>query len=168
MLTKKLIMPTLTITLLCISNVLSSFAANNSAQAIQEYPVLCVPGQNELGSEHWYVMDQLGRTDATSLHRADTPDTLIDFGQRFCQRHLTHTFKSQAFTTQLQESDGYIMHATSQGTQTSINWLANNPDKQTQLKALVLEAVMASGNSAIAHNAVDNYISPYYHCPLER
>jgi hypothetical protein len=147
--------------MLFASNIIALHAASSSTQGIPEYPVLCVPGQNELGSENWYVMSQLGRTDEASLHRVETPDTLIDFGQRFCQRHLTHAYKTPSFTAQLSDTDGYIMHATSQGTQTSINWLANNPDKQPQLKALVLEAVMASANNAIAYNGVDHFLSPH-------
>lgn len=48
------------------------------------------------------------------------------------------------------DNQGSIIHATSQGTATAINYVAHE-DKGTRIQALVLEATLGSGNSAVHH-----------------
>lgn len=147
------------------SVVLKLHAASGSQIMLQlhpasssDYPVLAVPGQNGLGSSREYVASQLG-IDQEKIYRVSTPSACIDFGQRFCQKGLSLGFEA------IDTRNGYIIHATSQGTATVLNYLAANPIAQHSLRGVVLEAVMASGNSAIAHNVhespIGHVLAPY-------
>lgn len=128
------------------------------AASSSHYPVLAIPGQNGLGSSKSYVANQL-EIDRENIHRVSTPEFLIDFGQRFCQKELSRGYAA------IDSKSGYIIHATSQGTATALNYLAAHSDAQHNLKGIVLEAVMASGNSAIAHNVhespIGHILAPY-------
>lgn len=137
---------------------LTSIALQLHAASSSHYTVLAIPGQNGCGSSENYVASQLG-IDKEKIYQVRTPNVLIDFGQRFCQKDLNVGYSA------VDSSSGYIIHATSQGTATALNYLAANPDAQRNLKGMVLEAVMASGNSAIAHNVhespIGHVLAPY-------
>lgn len=102
--------------------------------------VYAVPGQNGLGSEEGYVQQVLGND--LRVVKVGTPSILADLGQSGCQGYLRDALQK--------EDKPGIVYATSQGTATAINYLASC-DKKENIQALVLEAVLASGNSAIHH-----------------
>jgi hypothetical protein len=102
--------------------------------------VYTIPGQNGLGSEEEYVEEVLG--DDITIVPVNTPSYFPDLGQSFCQRHVTQALKKNNY----QEG---IIYATSQGTATALNYVASH--QHHPIKALVLEAALASGNSAVHH-----------------
>lgn len=117
--------------------------------ANSDYKILAVPGQNGLGSNQYYVAQQIG-VSPEKIVMVDIPTTqeTIDLGQDNCIKYLEDCYQNAHA-----KSSDYIIHATSQGTATALNFLAKNPEAQKNLKALILEAPMASGNSAIVHHA---------------
>lgn len=122
---------------------LSIFYSFNGLKASECKPlsVYAIPGQNGLGSSSRYVRSMLGQN--TNVIPVETPGFLTDLGQFFCQKHLEKALK--------ENSDEGIIYATSQGTATALNYLAKNPTDK--IKGVVLEATLASGNSAILHTA---------------
>ncbi len=119
------------------------------------YVILSVPGQNGLGSGIYYVAQQLGtnlkdfKTGAKKIFPVDIPRSVesIDLGQNNCISFLKQSFDENVGNNE------YIIHATSQGTATVLNFLKIYPEAQNNLKAIILEAPLASGNSAIFHHA---------------
>lgn len=114
-----------------------SMALNINEETLSVY---AIPGQNGTRSEPSYIKSIVGQ-DVRVISVA-TPKTLTDLGQYFCQRYLDSALKEQ--------NQKGIIYATSQGTATALNYLAKK-DHGKKIKALVLEAVLASGNSAIFH-----------------
>ena len=118
--------------------------AGTAQTSEQHFPVLAIPGQNGnirapgnikklMGDEKTVVT-----TVTTPLGRWwDSPD----FGQANCVRHFNQATAAQ--------SGPYLVYAESQGTATALELAA----AEKPIKALVLEAVLASGNSAIYHTA---------------
>jgi fermentation-respiration switch protein FrsA (DUF1100 family) len=117
------------------------FALPTCAAQNNKLHVLAIPGQNGLGSSSEYVLKCLGS--AVRVTEVITPGLTADLGQGHCMSYL-----HRACTTNQGLS---IVHATSQGTATALNYAAQDQGKQ--IKALVLEAALASGNSAIHHTA---------------
>jgi len=103
--------------------------------------VYAIPGQNGSGSEPEYVANLLGQNVATIVP-IETPSA-PDLGQERCIRYLRAVLSKN-------DSKNAIIHATSQGTATTLNYLANE-DKGKCIKGLILEAPLATGNSAIIH-----------------
>ncbi|QQR48716.1 hypothetical protein IPF37_04085 [bacterium] len=125
------------------------FCSHLHGAANADYKIFAIPGQNGLGSNQYYVAQQVGVSPEKIL-MVDIPTAqeTIDLGQDNCIKYLEDCYQN----ANAKNSD-YIIHATSQGTATALNFLAKHPEAQTNLKALILEAPMASGNSAIIHNA---------------
>lgn len=121
-------------------------AAGSSAP---DFPcIVAVGGQNTLGSEADYVSALLGVPEYTII-RSPLPQGWIkdgiDLGQDVCMRNLATVFPAEG---------DVIFHATSQGTATTLNYVSTLPvHDQSRIKAIILEAVLGSGNSAIMHNA---------------
>ena len=113
---------------------------------LKGYTVCAVPGQNGLGSSPSYVAKVLG-IPLSSVKKVSTPQGLLDspdLGQGVCIGHLKRIVE--------QEENQVIIHATSQGTATTLNYIASlSPAEQSKIKAIILEATLASGNSAIMH-----------------
>jgi hypothetical protein len=77
---------------------------------------------------------------------------LLHLGQNECMRYLDETIKKY-------KKPG-IIYAASQGTATTLNWLADAPyELKNLIVGLVFDSVLASGNSAI-HHTVEKMISP--------
>lgn len=113
--------------------------------------VFTIAGQNGLGSDAQYVKDLLGN-DNVEIIPVGTP-SYPDLGQSICMNYLEKAVKAHA------ADPGYkLIHATSQGTATALNFLAEN---KTFFHGAILEACMASGNSAIAHTLK----GPLMNCP---
>jgi len=110
-------------------------------------PVECVyaiPGQNGYGSDLTYVKAIFADCSDVSVVSVATPAN-PDLGQSVCMGCLRNAFLEG-------NPKSVIIHATSQGTATALNYLAYE-DKGRHIKGLVLESVLASGNSAIYHTA---------------
>lgn len=127
------------------------------ALAMQQVPVqgttklVVVPGQNVLGgiikgqivSNTDIVIPQL----KDQRHFCETPALIPDFGQERCLSYLRKTL-----THNVEGADNVIIHASSQGTATALNYICNQAEPRVKnIKAVILEAVMLSGNSAIYH-----------------
>lgn len=106
--------------------------------------VFAVPGQNGLGSDPEYIKGLLGEN-SVDVTPVATPLVSIDFGQSNCINMLKDAVEKNSDSRRQS-----IIHATSQGTATALNYLAH-VDKGRQIKALILEATLGSGNSAIHH-----------------
>jgi hypothetical protein len=113
---------------------------------------LIIPGQNGMGGDN--VRDLAIMPEGTQFHDVATPKWFPDLGQSRCQKYLADVLKP------LQKSENWntkiVIHATSQATATTINYISKNPD---DVKFLILESILASGNSAIHHTA-NNLIAP--------
>jgi hypothetical protein len=112
--------------------------------------ILTVGGQNALGSEAEYV-SSLFQVPMDRIVRAQLPQGWckdgIDLGQGVCVEHLSRDFPA---------SGDVAFHATSQGTASTLNFVSQlSQADQARIRVIVLEAVLASGNSAIIHNAKD-------------
>jgi hypothetical protein len=117
--------------------------------------LLVIPGQNGMGGQNvdtvlpYFTNNNLTYLIPTPLH---TPD----FGQKICQDYLKNAITELATTDIIRDNDHLILHGSSQGTATTINYVANNPKN---IKALILESVLLTGNNAIFHT-VDNVMIP--------
>jgi hypothetical protein len=113
--------------------------------------VFAIRGQNGGGSEDWYVDKVLGH-DKIKQIPVPNPSLLPDLGQGDCMRQFDKTLKKNSQATG-------IIHATSQGTATALNYVAEK-DQGKQVKGMVLESSLASGNSAINHTVKDGMGMP--------
>ncbi len=149
----------------------------NSSENMQ---LIVVPGQNGLGGGN------LGRVlpQFTNINRVETPD-LADFGQGRCLMYLRKALMD--LTTM---SNNKVLHASSQGTATALNYFAyvnervkikakNNGSitrttkncddvslRTDNIKALILESVMLTGNSAIEHSVTQMMLPIVEKLPL--
>lgn len=112
-----------------------------SLNAMQNLHVYAIPGQNGLGSNPEYVSEILN-IDKTDITAVTTPTLGIDLGQSGCINHLKRVYNPQLYPNA-------IIHATSQGTATALNFVAQN--QHHTIKAIILEATLATGNNAIMH-----------------
>ncbi len=129
--------------------------AMENYQPTQAVALLVIPGQNEQGGQNTnvilpqftYRLSRKKDSQAGWKYSVTTPTEWkhIDFGQEKCQERLARVF---AFSEIQPSNTSVILHASSQGTATAINYTSKKPEK---VKALILEAVMLSGNSAISH-----------------
>jgi len=124
--------------ILLLAVIAVNFLTNN---AQQKNHLVIIPGQNEDGGANAPTILS-GFTDQSSIHTTKTPQFFADFGQTRCMNDVKKT------TSLLPKEDKIIIHASSQGTATALNYATQNPN---HVSALVLEAVMLSGNSAIYH-----------------
>jgi len=112
--------------------------------------MVIIPGQNGLGGDYIDTSSEKRLFDnipLNNIHRASTPGFLkADFGHSRCMADANETINP---LTKDDNCESIILHGSSQGTATTclIAALKNN-DK---IKALILESVMLSGNSTIAH-----------------
>lgn len=128
------------------------------ALAMESQPnthLLVIPGQNGMGGQNVpTVLPYFSQHNRK--HLIPTPLQNPDFGQTTCQNYLKEALDSLKDTDVIHNNDHLILHGSSQGTATTINYAANNPKN---IKALILESVMLTGNSAIFHT-VDNMMIP--------
>jgi hypothetical protein len=102
--------------------------------------VYAIPGQNGLGSEQSYIKGILGnRVVITAIETPENPD----LGQETCIKPLRDALAT------MKKDEKTIIYATSQGAASALNRWAE--DTNYQIKAMILEAPLVSGNSAILH-----------------
>ncbi len=106
--------------------------------------VFVIPGLKDKGFDGNYVTQVTGISEE-KIHRVGTPASWwsTDLGQSGCMKHLKDALQNN--------ENNYIVYANSQGTGTVLNFFAQNPQHKDKCKGMVLEAVLASGNSAIYH-----------------
>ncbi len=113
---------------------------NVPLENIDDFHFIIIPGQNGMGGTY-FQKHNLSSVFSNDITRIATPGGLkIDLGQEQCMKFLHDAMQGQ--------EKNVIIHATSQGTATALNYVAEYPEK---VKALILEATMGSGNSAILH-----------------
>lgn len=116
----------------------------NMEKSSNPLTICAIPGQNGLGSSNQYI-NTIFNEQHPSIVRVETPEfPCIDLGQSRCISRLRETL------TLHKDKKNIVIHATSQGTGTALNYLASE-DTDQQIGALILEAPLASGNSAILH-----------------
>lgn len=112
--------------------------------------VVTIPGQrNYTGIDDDHVRSIFGQN--ITITKVATPRMTPDFGQACCLSNL-----QQAIQSKQRASEQTIFYARSQGTATALNYVART-DAQQHVHALVLEAVLASGNSAICHTIAQSW-----------
>ena len=159
--------------------------SNSMFFSMQHTHIVVIPGQNGLGGQN--LSDVLPHY--TNVHHVETPLYLPDFGQNRCISYLEKTLQpvlQQAANKQI----SVILHASSQGTATALNYFAyakeKSPIKTTKnkskiqvhdnitkdcvnlqkIKALILESVLLTGSSAIEHTLqMGNVPGAYYYMP---
>ena len=132
--------------------------------------LVVIPGQNGAGGQNLtYVLPQF---EEGRIYHVETPSSLPDLGQNKCMSYLKKTMASQNI---LLFTENVIIHASSQGTATAMNhfedikrgaavkikegpwrkdpFYAQQDHSLQKVKALILEAIMLTGNSAIEHTA---------------
>lgn len=123
-----------------------------ASETPKKLTIYSIPGQNWGGSGSPYI-DQI----LMNCHPIDVPEDKrlnvvsvatprfphIDLGQDQCIKLLEQAIEQNP-------SDNGLIYATSQGTATALNYLGH-AKSHDHIKALVLEATLASGNSAIRH-----------------
>ena len=135
--------------LLIFITIYSNHRINAMDQTKSQTHLIIIPGQNEDGGKHAintlpYFAGKINYT-----HKVATPNIIIDFGQNRCQSYLKETLNS------LDKNAKVIIHASSQGTATALNYASKYPEK---IGALILEAPMISGNSVIFHTVAHNVL----------
>lgn len=146
----------LILTALAVLNLQTTFGMERE----KETHLVIIPGQNGCGGDN--INTVLPQFNETSIHPTGTPNfPYIDFGQSQCIKHLEQTMQPLLNNKDI---DNIIIHASSQGTATALNYTATN---QRKIKALILEAPLLSGNSAILHNTFPTTTSSliYYGLP---
>jgi hypothetical protein len=137
----------------------SSYAIAMELQSPNTYThLLVIPGQNGMGGQNTDIVLPYFTLNKLNKWLITTPIGSPDFGQNECQSALDKT-KVELDKITFEEEykhNKYIIHASSQGTATALNYTAKNP---RGIKALILESVMLTGNSAIFHT-VDNMMIP--------
>lgn len=118
--------------------------------------VLGIPGVGGFGSAdgrdgregaiNYYKRIFGQNTDVTLMD--NPPFITMDLGQNQCIKRLRETIAKNP-------GKKSILYCWSQGTATALNYLATE-DKGKNIAALVIEAALASGNSAIIHNVREN------------
>lgn len=147
---------------------MSSSASSSSTP--RYYHVVAVPGQNGDGMQPSYVKQRFELAMINAVNATDyelqpqlysivrsgipTKTAQIDFGQKNCKALLTEAVQS------CNTSYPIVLYGNSQGTSTIIQWLADqevDEKLRSRVMLVVLEAVMASGNSAIWHTVHNGF-----------
>jgi len=129
------------IVLLLLTNILNGFELEQQKKPLK---VLIIPGQNGFCPDKFYVNERTGIV-VENINRVETPmdRPSIDLGQSGCMNKFENALKSN--------DDEFIIYANSQGTATALNFFSKNSAHAGRCKGMVLESVLASGNSAIYH-----------------
>lgn len=117
---------------------------NNTINFKPDSTIYTIPGLNGNGGSSVYLYTIFDR-ETTKIIELQTPKYKIDLGQKSCINILDKSMISK------NKKLINIVHATSQGTATLMNFLCLNKNSINYVKCVILEAVMASGNSAIYH-----------------
>ena len=137
------------IVILCIATLYGSFSMSMESPKTH---LLVIPGQNGLGGQNVEKVLPYFAKNKHLMHHVETPSFVPDFGQAKCQNYLQQKLDS----LHLNNNDKIVLHASSQGTATALNYASKNPAK---VSALILESIMLTGNSAVAHT-VENLMLP--------
>jgi len=135
----------------------------------QNTHLVVIPGQNGLGGDN--IPEILPEYPQNQVLRVETPQTFPDFGQNRCINYLEKTLQPL-----LNNNQNIIIHASSQGTATALNYFEHIEETLTSvskyknnlnlIKALIVESVMLTGNSAIEHTLdMKNIPGAYYFMP---
>lgn len=110
--------------------------------------LVTIPGQNGLGKS---PIAPFGNK-ANEYIEVSTPEPpYCDFGQKYCQELLHASIQT------VPDGKKCVIHASSQGSATAVLYASKKPEK---IKMLVLEAMLASGNSAIHHTITGKHGIP--------
>lgn len=112
--------------------------------------LVIIPGQDGLENQNIDTVLPYFKGKKSLKHYVETPLRLPDFGQSRCISYLEETMSS------VKKTHSVIVHASSQGTATAINYASENPHR---IDALILDSIMLTGNSAINHT-VDHETLP--------
>lgn len=122
------------------------------AMEVPKTHLLVIPGQNGIGGDNVTRVLPHFAQNQDLIHLVETPLVIPDLGQGRCQNYLQQKINS----LNLNKDDKIILHGSSQGTATVLNYASKHPE---QIGALILEAVLLSGNSAVYHT-VENLMLP--------
>lgn len=107
--------------------------------------LVVIAGQNGLGGNNTsFTLPQFNGNKKKQVENPKFP--WHDLGQKNCIAPLASLMAGMGVESNAKPK--VIIHGSSQGTATAINYAAQNPDK---VHGLILEGVLASGNSAIHH-----------------
>jgi len=119
-----------------------------NAHTMHDNPhVLIIPGIKSWENNQEYIAKIIGVPTNNTTQLTSCYFPFADLGQENCIKPI----KSQLQSTQY--TNNCLIYAISQGTATLLNYLGNpkNTNKTNRIKCLILEAVLASSNSAIEH-----------------
>lgn len=138
--------------LVMVNTVTCSGASENNALRLQ---VFAIPGLQNLGSEQAYVRQLLddgsGRT-SLAITSVPTPKVSRDLGQDDCIQHVVQALREKPQQSSENQRTIRVIHATSQGAATAVTAFASGI---SNIDALVVEGVFATGNSAICHHTAN-------------
>jgi len=127
-----------------------------AAMEVPKTHLMVIPGQNGRGGQNVGKVLPYFAYNQHLMHHIETPMKNPDFGQSICQSFVNEKINWLKTNNRLHDYDRLIIHGSSQGTATAINYTAHNPKN---IKALILESILLTGNSAIFHT-VDNTMMP--------
>jgi hypothetical protein len=140
--------------LLCIS--LLSATCIHAAETNKAIHAIIIPGLNSGGGKYGKeILKQHG----IMIHDAGTIRSWIDLGQNNCIKHFKVAIDLLQKATGI---GGIIILASSQGTATTFNYVAQHPEK---VRMIIGEGIMASGNSAIQWTVDQCVIPKIRHVP---
>jgi len=114
--------------------------------SMEVVPVIAIPGQRNKGSQPDYIKKIL-ENKQIQIFTAQSPSS-TDLGQQESLHHLNKAITDKN-SYSIYKNKPYIIHATSQGAGTALNYLGENNLEKPE--AVILESPLASGNSAIIH-----------------
>ena len=144
-------------------------------QLLNQCHSILVPGQNGCGGDS-FLDNNVVNTGSFINFGTESDPSKIDFGQRNCVARFQEQYAQLNKATQAKQN---IFYGVSQGTATLINWLTHKHDDAGKVvlrphaeqekiaQAVVLEAVLGSGNNAIMHYATQAMPAVSY-LPLSR
>lgn len=128
------------------------------ALSLSKTHLIVIPGQNGKGGENVDVVLPYFKQNNLK-YRVQIPLEDPNFGQKECQKLLEDGIDDLKAKDTIRNNDNIILHASLQNIAPIITYTAQN---HKNIKALILENVMLTGNNTIFHT-VDNTTMPKEH-----
>jgi hypothetical protein len=144
------------------------------AMELSKTHLFIIPALGDSGGENIETVLPYFKKNKELVHRVHTVEQFPyvhqfpDFGQNNCQKDLTEKIDWLKENDILYNYDHMILHGSSQGTATAINYAAKNPNNVT---CLILESIILSGNRHIDHTFTTiiwpplQYLPAHYYIP---
>lgn len=128
--------------LLLISSLL--YSMENVFPEKRNLVVYAVPGRNGIGSKTKHIQEIFNLSPNTEVVHVPIPSVFQDIGQSSCMSKLLHALENEK-----RDDIDILLYGVFEGAATVLNYLPFLKNKN--IKAVILESVLTSGNSAMYH-----------------